>query len=187
MDTIGYLYENSFVASTPLLNLLLYNYDTGGPVKFGFTYYLSSGITYILVVTTSSTDVTGAFSILASGPSEFTLTLIVITIPTGTTIATTAAGPCAAKPGSIVIADIKAIQLEPRSLSPPIVYHRGPVVSTPVVYVIWYGNWTGNNGTTLIENFLRGLGSTPWWSIDRAYNNTSPIRFGRSTSNSYSQ
>ncbi|CAF2182727.1 unnamed protein product [Rotaria magnacalcarata] len=187
MDTIGYLYENSFVASTPLLNLLFYNYDTGGPVKFGFTYYLSSGITYILVVTTSSTDVTGAFSILASGPSEFTLTLIVITIPTGTTIATTAAGPCAAKPGSIVIADIKAIQLEPRSLSPPIVYHRGPVVSTPVVYVIWYGNWTGNNGTTLIENFLRGLGSTPWWSIDRAYNNTSPIRFGRSTSNSYSQ
>jgi hypothetical protein len=60
-------------------------------------------------------------------------------------------------------------------------------MNNPVIYVIWYGNWIGNNGTTIIENFLQGLGSTSWWNITRNYNNTSPITFVNSTTDSYSQ
>ncbi|CAF4933344.1 unnamed protein product, partial [Rotaria sp. Silwood2] len=60
-------------------------------------------------------------------------------------------------------------------------------MTNSVIYVIWYGNWTANNGTTIIQNFLQGLGSTAWWNITRRYNNTSPITFGRSTTDSYSQ
>ena len=58
---------------------------------------------------------------------------------------------------------------------------------SPVIYIIWYGNWTRNNGTTIIENFAQGLGSSPWWNITKVYNNTSPIIFGRSTTDNYSQ
>ena len=29
----------------------------------------------------------------------------------------------------------------------PITYHGGPVMGTPVVYLIWYGNWNQNNGS----------------------------------------
>lgn len=69
-----------------------------------------------------------------------------------------------------------------------ILYHGGPVITNPVAYVIWYGLWSsGNNATLIIENFLRGLGSTEWWRITRDYNNTSPITFGGSTVDSYSQ
>jgi hypothetical protein len=60
-------------------------------------------------------------------------------------------------------------------------------MTAPVIYIIWYGNWTGNNGTTIIENFAQGLGSTAWWNLVRQYNNTSPITFGGSTTDSYSQ
>ena len=57
----------------------------------------------------------------------------------------------------------------------------------PVIYIIWYGNWTGNNGTAIIRNFVQGLGSTAWWNITRQYNNTEPITFGGSTYDNYSQ
>ncbi len=60
-------------------------------------------------------------------------------------------------------------------------------MNNPVMYAIWYGNWTGNNGTIIIENFLQGVGATPWWNITRAYNHTSSIIFDRSTTDSYSQ
>ncbi|CAF4899640.1 unnamed protein product [Rotaria socialis] len=88
MIAYGYLYNNSFVASTPALNLLISNGDLGGTAQFEFTYYLTSDVTYILVATTYSTGVTGTFSILASGPAALTLTVIVIPRPTGTTIVT---------------------------------------------------------------------------------------------------
>jgi hypothetical protein len=71
--------------------------------------------------------------------------------------------------------------------STPLLYHGGPVMTAPVIYIIWYGNWTGNNGTTIIENFVQGLGSTSWWNITIQYNNTSPILYGGSTTDSYSQ
>ncbi|CAF3266299.1 unnamed protein product [Rotaria sp. Silwood2] len=60
-------------------------------------------------------------------------------------------------------------------------------MTNPVAYVIWYGNWTGDNGTTITENFLQGLGTSDWWDMTTEYNNTSPITFGSSITDSYSQ
>ncbi|CAF3944088.1 unnamed protein product [Rotaria sp. Silwood2] len=190
MDTYGYMYRSSFDASTPSSNLLASDDDSGGNGQFQLTVYLTSGTTYILVVTTYIPGVVGPFSIIASGPAIVVFTLIVIPTPTGTTVptsTTTANNSCNAKPGSIVIADTKPKAPSGRSLSSPITYHGGPVMTNSVIYVIWYGNWTANNGTTIIQNFLQGLGSTAWWNITRRYNNTSPITFGRSTTDSYSQ
>ncbi|CAF1216508.1 unnamed protein product [Rotaria sp. Silwood1] len=94
---------------------------------------------------------------------------------------------CSTDVGLTRILDVDQKASIARSSVLPITYHGGPVMNNPVVYVIWYGNWTANNGTTIIENFLIGLGSTLWWNITRAYNNTSPIIFGGSTTDSYSQ
>jgi hypothetical protein len=60
-------------------------------------------------------------------------------------------------------------------------------MTNPVIYLIWYGNWTGNTAITIIENFAKNIGSTAWWNITRRYNNTAPITFGGSTYDSYSQ
>ena len=60
-------------------------------------------------------------------------------------------------------------------------------MNNPVVYIIWYGNWDGNSATDIITNFVQGLGNTAWWNIEMAYDNTSPIVYGGSTYDSYSQ
>jgi hypothetical protein len=60
-------------------------------------------------------------------------------------------------------------------------------MTNPVIYLIWYGNWTGNTAITIIENFAKNIGSTAWWNITRRYNKTAPITFGGSTYDSYSQ
>ncbi|CAF4555950.1 unnamed protein product [Rotaria sp. Silwood2] len=81
----------------------------------------------------------------------------------------------------------KSKKASPRSVGTPIRYHGGPVMTNPIIYVIWYGNWTGNNATTIIEKFLRDLGSTAWWNITREYNYTAPIVFGSSITDYYSK
>lgn len=94
---------------------------------------------------------------------------------------------CYSRSRSVKIAGVRPMTGSPRTVEPPITYHGGPVMANPVMYVIWYGNWTGNNGTRIIENFLRGFGSTAWWRINQAYNNTAPIIFNRSITDNYSQ
>ena len=45
----------------------------------------------------------------------------------------------------------------------PIIYHGGPVMTSPNIYVIWYGNWNQSNGTdnasgqNIVMNLLFGL------------------------------
>ena len=68
-----------------------------------------------------------------------------------------------------------------------ITYHGGPVINKPVLYLIWYGSWTGNNATTIVTNFVKYYGQSPWWTLNRGYNNTSPITYGKSTTDNYSQ
>src|SRR5260370_4863233 len=49
------------------------------------------------------------------------------------------------------------------SQTPLITYHGGPVMGTPNVYVIWYGNWNQSNGSDTLagqkiaSDFLYGL------------------------------
>lgn len=37
------------------------------------------------------------------------------------------------------------------------------------VYYIWYGNWTDPNVRPILEDFMRSLGSSPWFQMDTAY------------------
>src|SRR5438105_4531601 len=49
----------------------------------------------------------------------------------------------------------------------PITYHGGPIMYSGVnAYVIWYGNWAGNTGTTIVGNFLGALGGSGYWNIN---------------------
>ncbi|CAF3732021.1 unnamed protein product [Rotaria sordida] len=67
VDTYGYLYTNNFIPSSPTLNLLAQDDDTGGSLQFQFTLYLQSTVVYMFVVTTYSQNITGPYTVIASG------------------------------------------------------------------------------------------------------------------------
>ena len=69
MDTYGCFYQTSFDPSIPSRNLIAYDDDGGGGLQFLITSSLLSGGTYILVVTTYATNVTGSYSVRAVGPA----------------------------------------------------------------------------------------------------------------------
>jgi hypothetical protein len=54
----------------------------------------------------------------------------------------------------------------------PISHHGGPVMATPTVYVIWYGNWNQNNGTDnaagkqIVTDFLTSVGGSPYYKLN---------------------
>ncbi|CAF0987997.1 unnamed protein product [Adineta steineri] len=73
MDTYGYIYKDDFNPLNPFENLLSQNYRSCSYEDFNFIVYLHSDTKYILVVTTSSPNKTGKFSILTSGPNNITL------------------------------------------------------------------------------------------------------------------
>ncbi|CAF3759357.1 unnamed protein product, partial [Rotaria sordida] len=67
VDTYCYLYTNNFIPSSPTLNLLAQDDDTGGSLQFQFTLYLQSTVVYMFVVTTYSQNITGPYTVIASG------------------------------------------------------------------------------------------------------------------------
>jgi hypothetical protein len=53
-----------------------------------------------------------------------------------------------------------------------IVFHGGPVMTNTNginVYLIWYGNWSGNTATTIIPEFLTHEGASPYYAINTTY------------------
>ena len=58
----------------------------------------------------------------------------------------------------------------------PIGFHGGPVMGTPVAYLIWYGNWTQSNGSdnstgqAIVRDFLFGVSGKPYFMINTSYN-----------------
>lgn len=59
----------------------------------------------------------------------------------------------------------------------PITYHGGPVmVGVPNVYVVWYGGWAGNTGTTIVPAFLQALGGSGYHNINTSYTNASGVK-----------
>jgi Phosphate-induced protein 1 conserved region len=60
-------------------------------------------------------------------------------------------------------------------ITPPITYHNGPVLGTPHVFLIWYGNWNQTNGSdtpagqTIVRDFLFGLNNSPYYQINHSY------------------
>ncbi|CAF1456547.1 unnamed protein product [Adineta steineri] len=73
MDTFGDIYEDDFNPMNPFENLLSQDYRSCSYEDFKFIVYLHTGTKYILVVTTSSPNITGNFSILTSGSTNITL------------------------------------------------------------------------------------------------------------------
>ena len=77
-------------------------------------------------------------------------------------------------------------------------YHRGPVMSEPNVYLIWYGNWNRTNGTDtaegqqIVRDFLHALGGSPYFAINTTYSTsnatvTGNLMFAGETSDAYSR
>ncbi len=60
----------------------------------------------------------------------------------------------------------------------PILYHGGPILNKAAgvnVYIIWYGNWSGNTATTIVPEFLSHLGGSPYWHINTTYHDGSNV------------
>ena len=73
-------------------------------------------------------------------------------------------------------------------------YHGGPLMTgTPNVYVIWYGNWSGNSAVNLMTTLLSNIGGSPYYNINTTYydgSNThlsNAIHYAGSSSDNYSQ
>ena len=67
IDTYGYLYQTSFNPYNPYSNLIAYDDDAGGSRQFQLTKYLVTNRTYILVLTTYSSLVTGNYQLIVEG------------------------------------------------------------------------------------------------------------------------
>ncbi len=70
MDTFGFLYNGNFNPSYPTENLIIQNDEKGGNNQFKLTAFLQPGVLYTLVVSTFLPDITGSFSVVASGPAN---------------------------------------------------------------------------------------------------------------------
>src|SRR3974390_2125761 len=53
-------------------------------------------------------------------------------------------------------------------------YHGGPVLAgTKNVYLIWYGDWSGNTATSIIPTLVGNLNGSPYFNINTTYTNCS--------------
>jgi hypothetical protein len=73
-------------------------------------------------------------------------------------------------------------------------FHGGPVMLGSVpVYIIWYGNWSGNSGTTLLPKLIGDLNGSSYEHINTTYYNGSgqhvagTMSLAAQTSDNYSQ
>jgi hypothetical protein len=76
IDTYGYLYDGSFDPANPSVNLRWQHDDSNGQFQFLFGMTIGSRYTLTLVTTTYSAGVTGAFSVVVTGPAAVTFTPI---------------------------------------------------------------------------------------------------------------
>lgn len=51
-------------------------------------------------------------------------------------------------------------------------YYGGPLITTPTIYIIWYGNWNQSNGSDtpagqqLIRDWASSIGGTPYYQLN---------------------
>jgi hypothetical protein len=49
-------------------------------------------------------------------------------------------------------------------------YHNGPVMlGTTHIYLIWYGNWAGNDAPSILTDEVQNVSGTPWFNINTTY------------------
>jgi len=72
-------------------------------------------------------------------------------------------------------------------------YHGGPVMTgTPAIYYIYYGTWGGTTAT-IVSDFAKGLGGSPYEAINGTYYNGSNVHvsgnvtLAKTTTDNYSQ
>jgi hypothetical protein len=57
----------------------------------------------------------------------------------------------------------------------PLLNHGGPVIGTPTIYIIWYGNWNRGNGTDtpagqqIIRDFSNNVGNSAYFLMNSTY------------------
>jgi hypothetical protein len=57
----------------------------------------------------------------------------------------------------------------------PLLNHGGPVIGTPTIYLIWYGNWNRGNGTDtpagqqIVRDFASNVGNSAYFLINSTY------------------
>jgi hypothetical protein len=88
MNTVGYIYENTFNPLNPSSNLYIEDDENGGNKQFKLTFYVEANVPYTLVVSTFFSSTTGPFSVIATGPGSVqyisTDASITTTVPTTT-------------------------------------------------------------------------------------------------------
>jgi hypothetical protein len=53
-----------------------------------------------------------------------------------------------------------------------ITYHNGPIMTgTPTIYLIWYGNWSGNDAVSIMDDLAASTSGTPYFMINTTYTN----------------
>jgi hypothetical protein len=84
-------------------------------------------------------------------------------------------------------------------IKPAIGFHGGPVMGTPTVYLIWYGNWNQSNGSDtaggqqIVRDFLYGLAlygpdGSNYYLTNASYAGVSgTFKVGKEIADSYSQ
>ncbi len=61
------------------------------------------------------------------------------------------------------------------TVSPAITYHGGPLIPTPTIYYIWYGNWnlaSGSDtaaGKQILRDFAQSIGGSSHYQINNSY------------------
>jgi hypothetical protein len=79
----------------------------------------------------------------------------------------------------------------------PITYHGGAVMlGTTKVYLVWYGAWGTNTALTIVPNFVKALGGTPYFNINTSYSSkvgtkvtavSNALTLGGQTTDAYSR
>jgi Phosphate-induced protein 1 conserved region len=72
-------------------------------------------------------------------------------------------------------------------------YYGGPMIETPTIYIIWYGNWNQANGSDtpagqqIIKDWAVSIGNTPYYDLNKSlsingYDLTGAVAYGGETS-----
>jgi hypothetical protein len=63
----------------------------------------------------------------------------------------------------------------------PLINHGGPVINTPTIYIIWYGNWNQTNGSDtpagqqIIRDWAANIGNTAHFQLNSSYPPTNSV------------
>jgi hypothetical protein len=77
-------------------------------------------------------------------------------------------------------------------------YYGGPMIETPTIYIIWYGNWNQSNGSdnasgqTIVRDWANSIGGTAYYQLNQSlsingYNLTGNVQYGGDTTDAYSK